>query len=675
MMMGTVTRICATLCALLVLGCGDRAPVQVCPVPIEVTINESLVGCFDGLDLLIVVDNSESMAEEQAVLASGVYSLINALVNPVSGSGWPWFELDSLRVAVVSSDMGLQYGADHDTEGFPYGKTQVPGCTDQDAWGDDGRFQTSMPDTVKLESGVVECPQLEGEALWAQTLLYEKNEDLATQIACLGQVGTSGCGVEQQLETSVRALSRNDAQNSFIKDAHLLAVLVVSDKEDCSIEDRGLFDTPEWKSGTVADVDDPDAGLLKTACNLPAKNEEDFLFGTERYWNELVSIKGDQPRAVMFGAIVGVPMGDDSPCQGRGNALGDCLAHEDMQLETDLLEDGEKLTRGFAPACERRDGENVLTRASPGRRYVKVAESFGPNGYVSSICNGDWTEAMKEFAWVISKNAPSHCYPKSLEWAPLSKNKQEELGCPECGVSKCSLVVTFEYGEDKGQTCPAEFGIDPDDVFTEYDEDKNGEITKVSLHCPLPRLPAELDCDRAMVRYPGGTEAFGWFYCENWSEDFDETCSDGIDNDGEDGTDCDDPKCEACCDNDWRGCKTSCKYNVEMTKAAKEASRGNMTSMQCKTYIPTDDENCQENTKASCNDGIDNDGNGVFDCNDEPGGDVPHFAEPHCCPMTVDENKMCVIDTAATEANCGESIPDACMRAALLHGCDMSDYR
>ncbi len=687
--------------AISVASCMDRQPAPVCPVPTEVSINKSLVSGFDGVDLLVVVDNSGSMAEEQAILSTGFFTLVNSLMNPISGPDWPYPEVENMRVAMVSSDIGLQFGADHSTDGFPYGDTKVPTCTDQDAKGDDGRFQTNMDGTVEIASGQIKCadngqqcpeewncddekcvspsgdaeqvncPQLGGEAIWAQTVVETKNAGLATQVACLSQLGTGGCGVEQQLESSVRALSRNDAQNSFMKDSHLLAVLIVSDEEDCSIEDKGLFSTPQWESGTLPSDDNPDKGLLNTACNLPAENETDYLFGTGRYWTELVGLKKDQARAVIFAAIVGVPIDDNSTCEGRGGDLGGCLGHADMKLDIGLFENDQgNEFKHFEAACTRDDSDgNLVTSARPGRRYVKVAEDFGANGYVYSICNEDWSPAMKEIAKVIAENIGSQCYPKSLEWSPI------DGACEGCGQAKCDVVVTFEYKTDEGQSCPGEFKADPDKVVREYEKDKNGHITNMYLHCPLPKLSAEIDCAQARARYGADTTQIGWFYCEDQNEDFDETCDDKIDNDRVDGADCQDPKCAECCTADKVGCRSSCKYGVELTKAAKNAARGNMVSVQCLTQFTFEDENCQENTPASCNDGIDNDGNGIWDCADVPGGSTPHFADPHCCPMHKDGN-MCVVEDAAF-ANCGgnaQSLPHACTRASLLHECSMSNY-
>jgi hypothetical protein len=381
---------------------------------------------FDGVDLLVMVDNSISMEAEQQVLSTGFYTLINSLVNPIVGADWPFPEVENVRVAIITSDMGLQYGDGGSDEGFPY-DLQVMGCTDQeDTGGDDGRFMDYKKSTIYPESGKISCvdgggqcpedwycndkgkciapvgtmtycPDLTGSFAWAQTNEKTKNEMLATQVACLAEQGTNGCGIEQQLEAPVRALSRTD-QKEFLKDSHLLAILMVSDEEDCSVQKKGLFQTKEFKSGAGAD------GLLNTACNLPESNETDFLFDTSRYWSKFVGMKDNQARAVFFAAIVGVPTG--GKCEGTGDNLKGCLDVPKMQLKIQDFGDSIGSTfKHFAPACERHDDDGKeVTSARPGRRYVKVARNFGSSGYVYSICNEDWSPAMYEIARVIAEN-------------------------------------------------------------------------------------------------------------------------------------------------------------------------------------------------------------------------------------------------------------------------------
>jgi hypothetical protein len=380
---------------------------------------------YDGVDLLVVVDNSISMAVEQQILSTGFFTLINSLVHPIIGADWTFPEVENVRVAFVTSDMGLQYGDSGSDEGFPYG-LMVQGCTDQDSRGDDGRFMGYKKTTINPESGKISCedgggqcpadwncnnegkciapdatttncPDMPGSSAWAQTNEEAKNAKLATQVACLAQQGNNGCGVEQQLEAPVRALSRTN-QKEFLKDSHLLAILMVSDEEDCSVQKKGLFQTKEFKSGTGPD------GLLNTGCNLPTSNETDFLFDTSRYWTKFVGMKNNQARAVIFAAIVGVPTGEK--CEGTGDNLDGCLDDPKMQLKIQDFDDGNGHDfKHFAPACERYDDDGKeVTSARPGRRYVKVAQHFGSSGYVYSICNEDWSPAMKEIARVIAEN-------------------------------------------------------------------------------------------------------------------------------------------------------------------------------------------------------------------------------------------------------------------------------
>ncbi|MBW2532888.1 MAG: hypothetical protein JRI55_15455 [Deltaproteobacteria bacterium] len=116
-------------------GCMDRRPAPVCPVPTELSQSERMLDQFEGLDLIVVVDNSASMGEEQAILSTAIFDLVNSLADPVPGWGYP--PVDDIRIAVVSSDMGLQYGDQ------PYDQDDLLlvqlDCTDD---GDDGAHQT-----------------------------------------------------------------------------------------------------------------------------------------------------------------------------------------------------------------------------------------------------------------------------------------------------------------------------------------------------------------------------------------------------------------------------------------------------------------------------------------------------------------------------------------------------
>jgi hypothetical protein len=212
----------------------------------------------------------------------------------------------------------------------------------------------------------------------------------------MAQQGTLGCGIEQQLEAAVVGLKKHP---TFVRDNYLLAVLIVSDEEDCSIKERGLFDTPEWKDQKES---------LNTACNYPESNETNFLYTIERYKEEYSAIKASDPNAVVFAAIVGVPH-ENTLCQGRGNEIGQaCLDSNEMSLEKKDYGDHWH----FRPACVRDDDPStptIETEAKPGRRYVQLARTFGEKGYIYSICNKDWGPAMKEIAGLIASQLGGTC--------------------------------------------------------------------------------------------------------------------------------------------------------------------------------------------------------------------------------------------------------------------------
>jgi len=456
-------------------------------------------GDFTGVDMLLVVDNSGSMGEEQEFLATSIFPLVNALTDPLPG--WPFDPVDDLRVAVVSSDLGLQWGGNPYEYGDGWPGDTPMGCA---SIGDDGEFQTySSGKTITLQHDVIPCdesasqcptdwecgdftgdvgtcqaPDGDGknqlcpgmDAMWAET----GDDDLAFEVACISALGTNGCGFEQQLQAAAIAIHKPD-QQVFVRDGALLVVIEVSDEEDCSIESNELFAVPE--------IQQLAAGKVNVAC----VNHPQFLFSTTHLAQRLLAAKDGQPGSVVFAAIVGVPM--DDVCQGTGDQITGCLDHPDMALDIQLESDAWFVE----PACTRWVGDVLVTKARPGRRFVELATSFGDGGYVSSICNEDWRPAAEDIAQVIATRLEGSCFPEQLPWDADSQ------------TAACQLFVTFT----DFAVCP--IPTDPDAApILETMTDALGS-PHVRLHCPLPRLATPLEC----AQVPPDLDGVGWYYCEN----------------------------------------------------------------------------------------------------------------------------------------------------------------
>jgi hypothetical protein len=670
----------------------DRQPAPVCPVPTELKADEMQPGGFDGVDMLVMVDNSGSMIQEQAILSTSFFPLVNALANPLAN--WPYPAAEELRLAVVTSSMGFSSNGVNNDAFWP---GDVPAACA--GYGDNGVFQGITAANVAITNDIIPCDASNAQCPagwtctnivaetgigtcndggagttvtcptlatpWAETATAAPNAAFATQASCLAQQGTGGCGFEQQLASVATALAR-DPSVEFIHDSHLLALLLVTDEEDCSMEDgEGLFAMPE--------VADQAAKKVNIACG---ENPE-YLFAPSYFYDSFIAAKS--PNGVVFAAIAGVPYqgAGATACQGPGDTLGSCLEQPEMQLVQ------EELTAGwfYVPACTRTEGATEVTRAYPGRRYVDLANNnFGNMSYLYSICNADWSPAMTDIARLIAAQMAGTCYKKPLDWDPVNK------------VAKCNVVVEYT---NEGESCDPIYDVDGEspEPIIKKETSSEGEET-ILMYCPIPKLASEQDCsqqtDTQLADIAGG---FGWYYCENMGvENFSEACSDGIDNDGDDAIDCDDSDCADCspCPGaTGNNCSQTCKYVVMLTEAAKNAVAGRQVMVQCLQQFAFEDRNCQEDTQASCSDSRDNDGNGIWDCANEADGatdadgEKGHQADPNCCPMVQIPGGTCDLAPQGVQDTwqdvCPESdsvpytngYPDACWEAASRLGCTL----
>ena len=160
------------------------------------------------MDIVFVVDDSGSMAEEQSNLAQNFPRFIDVLNRFTTGDGKP---LD-YRVAVTTTGRDLRYKIKVPIVGIELPMSEK---------GDNGAFRQS-------------CGM---QRRW----LERGDRDVANTFACAAQVGTGGPSLEMPLYSLNLALKDRVADGTnagFLRDDVLLATVILTDEDDCSREDN-----------------------------------------------------------------------------------------------------------------------------------------------------------------------------------------------------------------------------------------------------------------------------------------------------------------------------------------------------------------------------------------------------------------------------------------------------
>ncbi len=361
----------------------------------------------DKIDLLFMIDNSGSMREEQIALRSQFARLIRTLLEgaDLDGDGAPDApRVQDVHLGVVSSDMGLS------------GIAGIPDC---DGLGDDGVLRNVANPEVLGCSTPTFMPRF---------LTYQEgvdSEQLATDFQCIASIGTMGCGFEQQLESVLKAVwPAEDPRIAFLPDPagfgitgqsgngpnagflrnnprdglSLIAVIVVTDEEDCSSSNTRHF----RPINASVSVDDPlrQQGL-NTRCFFESQRAEpNNIYDVERYVRGFKALREGNEDLVVFGAIVGVPPAlltpdrianfDFTDPQSSDAFYDSLLADPIMQERVDQRGTPEVDDDNLIASCDRGD----FAKAYPPRRIVQVAKGFGANGIVQSICQDDFAPAL-----------------------------------------------------------------------------------------------------------------------------------------------------------------------------------------------------------------------------------------------------------------------------------------
>jgi len=503
---------------------------------------------IDKVDLLFVVDDSESMQQEQAALRDQFERLVTTLASgehlaPDGSVRGHFAPVSNLHLGVVSSDMGL------------VGVEGVPSCVN--GLGGNGRLKTAgSPD-------VGGC-----NAMYPNYLSFTEGGDpqqVANDFGCVATLGTGGCGYEQQLEAGLKALwpamdidpstgmqwidpSTGAPGNrvTFLPDASgngrfghgdganmgflrndirgglsLIGVVVVTDEEDCSSSNTVHFTPPQYL---------PDGNMLKDQpLGLRCFYNKSNLYSVDRYINGLRALRQGRENLIVFAAIAGVPTDLVQLRDSDGRATFDfeddgernewfsrMLGDQRMIERVDETEPEVEL-RNLVPSCRSSTGD-----AFAPRRIVEVAQGFGQNGIVQSICQEDFTEPMDAIIELLSRQLQPPCLPR-------------ELTPGDAGlVEDCQLLWELPTPQFAGQGVPVscaerDFLRAPDDGQDVIGA-RGGNLCVVAQ---LPVTPADrqaasgsgassMDKDAAVASTRAGGE--GWYY-DDFSAEVDSECS------------------------------------------------------------------------------------------------------------------------------------------------------
>lgn len=430
-------------------GCMDRDLTGMDPVVQSQTILTVPQPPSGKVDILVVVDNSGSMQQEQEALAANFPRLIEELMAPSNPDHNP---VTDLHVGIVSTDLGAA-GFDLSTCGG--------GLLGFEA-GDDGRLRNT-PSSAGDGCAASYPTFLSRVRNQADYPLAQMGQDFR----CLATLGTRGCGFEQQIEAARKALVEHarpgGPNDGFLRPDSILAVLWVSDEEDCSVADPAILDPSRG-----------DLGHLNLRCYF----HPGMLRRVDEMLGALRALRAN-PRDFVVAMIAGVPFeGEDgAACQGRGDDLGTCLDRTIMQYRVDPTSPGTLL-----PACTNPSGWG---HALPGRRFVEAAMLLGNQATVYSICNDDWRPAMNGILDLIHSAMDRVCFPHQLALDPVTCR------------AECDVVEILS--DDR--PCPAgRSEADPPTV--------TGPDGRVRRRCVIPQAERAPNAEGSCPT----TATSGWYY-------------------------------------------------------------------------------------------------------------------------------------------------------------------
>lgn len=353
--------------AFFAFGCINSGPSNPAPAPVDAAIPDAAIPdvspsmATNGIDILFVIDNSLSMSEEQGLLATGFTEFVAAMEAAYGAR-------PDLQFGVISTDVGIGPG----NGGI--------GCSLR---GDNGTLRTNPACNI-ADRFIIDIHDGAGSR-WQNF-----TGSLSDAMSCLSQLGDSGCGFEQPLASVRRALDGDNPFNyGFLRDNAMLAIVIVSDEDDCSVSDTTMFDPDQndinaplgplssfrcFEFGVVCEPDDPRVPGLRTNCK--PRTDSAYMPSIQEYADFVTGLK--PPGEI----IVATVLGPSAP----------------VAVVLDTQNDD---TPKLAPSCTSMNGA-----AAPSVRLQTFQAAFPQRNLQHSICAPSLDSALVDLGTMIGTILP-----------------------------------------------------------------------------------------------------------------------------------------------------------------------------------------------------------------------------------------------------------------------------
>ncbi len=438
----TLSRFAVPFCAALLLGGCLEHPLKPVKYDKSTEGNQGFaIAVNKDVDILFVIDNSGSMAEEQALLSANFKAFIDVLEHPEVNANY--------RIGITTTDSGNPRCPTTTPEG---GRLGLSSCVDRAANQEfsflDEDFSFACSDfcqkddsQIKIKpTSTVEEPTAKPRT-WLESIEGETNvegvDSMVEAFQCFGPQGVAGCGLESHLESMYRALAASsDAKSSnygFLRDSAILSVVMITDETDCSLNpaakeifanNKVFWDDPAndvaptsatcWNAGVQCtgdggtysechaenyDIKGEPGAADADAVLLPISKYVEFLQGIE----DAKRMKGAPDTEVLVSLIAGVP---------RTYGEGTPLVYQDSD-DPDFQKNF-----GIGPGCVLPSDDPLVDDQSavPPVREREFAEAFEVDGErnLYSICQTDYSGALKAIADALVDQIKPACMPSCV---------------------------------------------------------------------------------------------------------------------------------------------------------------------------------------------------------------------------------------------------------------------